>query len=168
MARFEGPSRTSLRSRRTTSPSREQVLRQFLTQYYGAQFELPDRIYIAAPRPAGIDGTLDELFGPRGVEVHFRPTGRYASLGRLAERLARATVDQVVARPAPREVLLAVQSLLELPTIPNWIEGVDISIFQGSEAVGSVRRLRAGPREALRVHVAIGSARSKGPTTSRW
>jgi len=119
-------------------PEPGEVLRQFLTQYYGAQFELPDRIYIAAPRPAGIDGTLDELFGPRGVEVHFRPTGRYASLGRLAERLARATVDQVVARPAPREVLLAVQSLLELPTIPNRIEGVDISIFQGSEAVGSL------------------------------
>jgi len=119
-------------------PEPGEVLRQFLTQYYGAQFELPGRIYVAGPRPAGIDATLDELFGPRGVEVHFRPTGRYASLGRLAERLARATVDQVVARPAPREVLLAVQSLLELPTIPNRIEGVDISIFQGSEAVGSL------------------------------
>jgi excinuclease ABC subunit C len=119
-------------------PEPGELLRQFLTQYYGAQFELPDRIYVAAPRPAGIDATLDELFGPRGVEVHFRPTGRYASLGRLAERLARATVDQVVARPAPREVLLAVQSLLELPTIPNRIEGVDISLFQGSEAVGSL------------------------------
>jgi excinuclease ABC subunit C len=119
-------------------PEPGEVLRQFLTQYYGAQFELPDRIYVAAPRPAGIDPTLDELFGPRGVEVHFRPTGRYAALGRLAERLARATVDQVVARPAPREVLVAVQNLLELPTIPNRIEGVDISIFQGSEAVGSL------------------------------
>ena len=119
-------------------PEPGEVLRQFLTQYYGGQFELPDRIYVAAPRPAGIDPTLDELFGPRGVEVHFRPTGRYAALGRLAERLARATVDQVVARPAPREVLVAVQNLLELPTIPNRIEGVDISIFQGSEAVGSL------------------------------
>jgi len=119
-------------------PDPGEVLRQFLTQYYGGQFELPERIYVAGPRPAGIDPTLDELFGPRGVEVRFRPTGRYAALGRLAERLARATVDQVVPRPAPREVLLALQSLLELPTIPNWIEGVDISIFQGSEAVGSL------------------------------
>ncbi|HYB78567.1 MAG TPA: excinuclease ABC subunit UvrC [Thermoplasmata archaeon] len=119
-------------------PEPGEVLRQFLTQYYGGKLELPVRIYVAAPRPTGIDATLDELFGPRGVEVHFRPTGRYASLGRLAERLARATVDQVVARPAPREVLVAVQNLLELPTIPNRIEGVDISIFQGSEAVGSL------------------------------
>jgi len=119
-------------------PEPGEVLRQFLTQYYGGQFELPERIYVAGPRPAGIDATLDELLGYRGVEVQFRPAGRYALLARLAERLARATVDQVVARPAPREVLLALQSLLELPTIPNRIEGIDISIFQGSEAVGSV------------------------------
>ena len=119
-------------------PDPGEILRQFLTQYYGGRIELPERIYIVGPRPAGIDATLDELFATRGTEVHFRPTGRYAALGRLAERLARATVDQVVARPAPREVLLAVQSLLELPTIPNRIEGIDISIFQGSEGVGSL------------------------------
>ncbi|MGD0250722.1 MAG: excinuclease ABC subunit UvrC [Thermoplasmata archaeon] len=119
-------------------PEPGEVLRQFLMQYYGMQFELPERLYIAGPRPAGIDTTLDELFGYRGIDVQFRPIGRYAGLARLAERLARATVDQVVARPAPREVLLALQSLLELPTIPNRIEGVDISLFQGSEAVGSV------------------------------
>jgi excinuclease ABC subunit C len=119
-------------------PEPGEVLRQFLTQYYGAQFELPERLYVAGPRPAGIDATLDELFGFRGIDVQFRPSGRYAGLARLAERLARATVDQVVARPAPREVLLALQSLLDLPTIPNRIEGIDISIFQGSEAVGSV------------------------------
>jgi len=119
-------------------PEPGEVLRQFLTQYYGAQFELPDRIYVAGPRPAGIDATLDELFGYRGVEIVFRPSGRYAALGRLAERLARATVDQVVPRPAPREVLEALQSLLLLPTIPNRIEGIDISIFQGAEAVGSL------------------------------
>ncbi len=119
-------------------PEPGEVLRHFLTQYYGGRFELPDRIYVAGPRPAGIDATLDELFSARGVDVQFRPTGRFASLGRLAERLARATVDQVVARPPPREVLLALQSLLTLPTIPNRIEGIDISIFQGSEAVGSL------------------------------
>jgi excinuclease ABC subunit C len=119
-------------------PEPTEVLRQFLTQYYGGRIELPEKIYIDGPRPAGIDATLDELFAPRGIEVQFRPTGRFASLGRLAERLARATVDQVVAKPAPREVLQALQSLLELPMLPNRIEGIDISIFQGSEAVGSV------------------------------
>jgi excinuclease ABC subunit C len=119
-------------------PEPGEVLRQFLTQYYGHHLELPDRIYVAGPRPAGVDATLDELFGYRGVEVQFRPTGRYAGLARLAERLARATVDQVVVRPPPREVLLALQSLLTLPTIPNRIEGIDISLFQGSEAVGSL------------------------------
>jgi excinuclease ABC subunit C len=119
-------------------PDPGEVLRQFLSQYYGSLLEFPERIYIAGPRPAGIDATLDELFAARGTEVHFRPTGRYAALARLAERLARATVDQVAPRPAPRSVLLALQSLLTLPTIPNRIEGIDISIFQGSEAVGSL------------------------------
>jgi excinuclease ABC subunit C len=119
-------------------PDPSEVLRQFLTQYYGGLFELPDRIYIAGPRPAGLDATLDELFGYRGIDVQFRPTGRYASLAGLAERLARSSVDQIVARPAPREVLLALQNLLVLPTIPNRIEGIDISIFQGYEAVGSL------------------------------
>ena len=119
-------------------PEPGELWRQFLTQYYGGKIALPDRLVIAGARPAGLDATLDELFGTRGVEVDFRPTGRFASLGALAERLARATVDQVVARPPPREVLGALQSLLDLPTIPNRIEGTDISIFQGSEAVGSL------------------------------
>ncbi|HTW77821.1 MAG TPA: excinuclease ABC subunit UvrC [Thermoplasmata archaeon] len=119
-------------------PEPGEVLRQFLSQYYGALVELPERIYIAGARPAGIDAVVDEMFASRGIEVHFRPTGRYAALAGLAERLARATVDQVVARPAPREVLVALQNLLKLPTLPNRIEGVDISIFQGSEAVGSL------------------------------
>jgi excinuclease ABC subunit C len=119
-------------------PDAGELWRQFFTQFYGGRLELPTKIYVAGPRPAGLDTTLDELFGERGVEVQFRPTGRYAALARLAERLARATVDQVVARPAPREVLAALQSLLDLPTIPTRIEGTDISLFQGSEAVGSL------------------------------
>jgi excinuclease ABC subunit C len=130
-------------------PEPGELLRQFLGQYYGGRLELPERIYIAGPRPGGIDATLDELFEGRGVDVQFRPTGRYASLGRLAERLARATVDQVVPRPAPREVLRALQSLLDLPTIPTRIEGTDISIFQGAEAVGSLVVFERGlPRKS--------------------
>jgi len=119
-------------------PEPAELLRQFLVQFYGGRIDLPERVYVAGARPAGIDATLDELFGERGIDVQFRPTGRYAALARLAERLARATVDQVVPRIAPREVLAALQSLLELPTIPNRIEGTDISLFQGYEAVGSL------------------------------
>ncbi len=119
-------------------PEPAELWHQFLSQYYAGRLELPDRLVFAGARPAGLDATLDELFGERGVDVQFRPTGRFGSLAGLAERLARATVDQVVARPPPREVLRALQSLLELPTIPNRIEGTDISILQGSEAVGSI------------------------------
>ena len=41
-------------------------------------------------------------------------------------------------------MLRALQSLLELPTIPNRIEGIDISLFQGYEAVGSVVVFQGG------------------------
>jgi excinuclease ABC subunit C len=119
-------------------PDPGELLRQFLTQYYGHQLELPARIYVQGARPPGVESVIDEVFAPRGVDVRFRPTGHYAALARLAERLARAHVDQVVARPAPREVLVALQNLLQLPTLPNRIEGIDISIFQGAEAVGSL------------------------------
>ncbi len=120
------------------APELGETLRQFLTQYYGNRLELPKRIYIQGARPAGIEETVDWLEGERGIEVRFRPTGRHAAFANLAERLARAHVDSVAPRAAPREVLIALQTLLTLPKIPNRIEGIDISIFQGSNAVGSV------------------------------
>ncbi|MGI0055027.1 MAG: excinuclease ABC subunit UvrC [Thermoplasmata archaeon] len=119
-------------------PDPGEVLRHFLAQYYGTQLDLPERIYIEGARPQGLDATLDELFGARGVEVAFRPAGRYASLARLAGRFARASLLPVPARAPPREVLVALQNLLALPTLPRRIEGIDISIFQGHEAVGSL------------------------------
>ena len=128
----------------TDVPEPAEAWRQFLTQYYGPREELPERIYLAGAPVAGLDETLDWLEGEKGVQVRFRPTGRPAAWARLAERLARAHVDQVVAQPVPREVLGALQTLLTLPTLPNRIEGIDISIFQGYEAVGSVVVFQGG------------------------
>ena len=120
------------------TPEPAEVLRQFLAQYYGGQIELPERIYIDGAAPAGLESTLDELFVSRGIEVQFRPTGRYASLARLANQLARASVLPLQTPQVPEEVLAALQTMLELPSVPRRIEGIDISIFQGAEAVGSV------------------------------
>jgi excinuclease ABC subunit C len=119
-------------------PEPAEIWRQFLGQFYGAGFDLPERIYLAGAVPEGLAPILDELFESRGIHVQSRPTGRFAALGRLAERLARASVDQVTSGPAPREVLLAVMNLLRLPTIPQRIEGIDISILQGTDGVGSL------------------------------
>ena len=128
----------------TDVPEPGEVWRQFLTQYYGNRTELPERIYLDGPPVPGLEETIDWLEGEKGVRVQFRPTGRPASWARLAERLARAHVDTVVAKPVPREVLGALQSLLTLPTLPNRIEGIDISIFQGYEAVGSLVVFQGG------------------------
>ncbi|HZY70488.1 MAG TPA: excinuclease ABC subunit UvrC [Thermoplasmata archaeon] len=126
------------------APDAGELLRQFLVQYYAPQVERPERLYIEGPRPDGIDETVDWLEGELGIEVRFRPTGRAAGWGRLAERLARAHVEQVVVKRPPREVLVALQNLLQLPTLPNRIEGIDISIFQGYEAVGSLVVFQGG------------------------
>jgi excinuclease ABC subunit C len=119
-------------------PEPGELLRQFLTQYYGPQVGGPARLYIAGPRPEGVDEAIDWLERDRKIQVRFAPTGRPASLLRLAERLATSTLDRLAPPALPRDVLRALMDLLRLPRLPNRIEGVDISIFQGSEAVGSL------------------------------
>ena len=119
-------------------PEPGELLRQFLTQYYGQQTVIPTRIYVAGPKPPGIDEAVDWLERDRKIEVRFAPTGRLASLAGLATRLATSTLDQAAPAAVPRDVLKALMDLLRLPRLPNRIEGVDISIFQGSEAVGSL------------------------------
>ncbi|HTT26739.1 MAG TPA: excinuclease ABC subunit UvrC [Thermoplasmata archaeon] len=125
-------------------PDRGEVLRQFLAQYYADQLGGPTRIYVDGPRPTGVDEITELLEENRGISVKFRPTGRPAGHARFAARLAQATVEQVVVRKPPTEVLDALQTLLRLPTRPNRIEGVDISIFQGWEGVGSLVVFRGG------------------------
>ncbi|HEV2316567.1 MAG TPA: excinuclease ABC subunit UvrC [Thermoplasmata archaeon] len=119
-------------------PEAGELLRQFLVQYYGHRTDRPSRLVIAGPRPAGADEAIDWLEREQGIPVKFRPTGRFRALSHLAERLARAHLDAHIPGAPPREVLVALQSLLKLPTLPRRIEGTDISIFQGSEAVGSL------------------------------
>ena len=126
------------------TPEPGEVLRQFLAQYYAHRLDAPARIYVDGARPTGVEEIVDWLESERGVEVRFRPTGRAAAHAGLAARLARATVEQVVVRRPPREVLDALSALLKLPTRPNRIEGVDISIFQGWEAVGSLVVFQGG------------------------
>jgi excinuclease ABC subunit C len=119
-------------------PDAGELLRQFLLQWYGARTEMPSRLYIAGPRPAGVDEAITWLEKERGVRVRFRPTGRWASLARLAERLARSHLDSHGPTAPPKAVLEALSSLLKLPTLPRRIEGIDISLIQGTEAVGSL------------------------------
>ncbi len=128
-------------------PEPGEALRQFLVQYYGHQTMLPERLYAAGGRPPGLDEVIDWLEKDRKVAVRFAPRGRPAALARLASRLAGSYLDQLTPKATPREVLVALQDLLRIPRIPNHIEGVDISIFQGSEAVGSLVLFRNGRPE---------------------
>jgi excinuclease ABC subunit C len=118
-------------------PEPGELLRQFLLQYYGARLDLPKRIVIAGPQPAGAEVALEWL-AEKEIPVKFRPTGRYASLARLAERQARSHLESHGPARTPKEALVALQDLLKLPTLPRRIEGIDISLIQGYEAVGSL------------------------------
>ncbi|MCI4323918.1 MAG: excinuclease ABC subunit UvrC [Thermoplasmata archaeon] len=125
-------------------PDASELLRHFLVPYYTAGTELPARIVVLGPRPAGLDDVVTWLESDRGITVKFRPTGRWASLARLAERQARAHLDGAPATGVARSVLEALQSVLQLPTLPRRIEGTDISLIQGTDAVGSLVVFRMG------------------------
>lgn len=125
-------------------PDAGELLRQFLLQWYSVRRELPSRLYIAGPRPGGLDEVVGWLEKEKGVKVRFRPTGRWASLGRLAERAARAHLDSQAPSAPPKAVLEALSTLLRLPTLPRRIEGIDISLIQGTDAVGSLVVFRNG------------------------
>ena len=121
-------------------PDRGEMLRHFLVQYYAGRPELPHHVYIEGSRPPGegMDEALSWLTEQRGVEVTFQPTGHPAALVKLASRLASAHLTERRTRAAPSSVRDALQQWLDLPKRPDRIEGVDISILQGSEAVGSL------------------------------
>lgn len=118
------------------SPSTE-LLATFLLQYYGdlpnppGQVLLPDHV-------DGLEEALEALGGARGIEFVRARAGRPRELVTMAGRMARAHLD-AHARPAAVEpVLRALMGLLELPRLPRHIEGVDISLIQGTSAVGSL------------------------------
>ena len=62
----------------------------------------------------------------------------------MAGRMARAHLDAHARPAAPDPVLRSLMGLLELPRVPRHIEGVDISLIQGTNAVGSLVVFRNG------------------------
>ncbi|EQD55051.1 Excinuclease ABC subunit C [mine drainage metagenome] len=118
-------------------PAPGELLSTFLLQYYGESRDLPQRVYLPGDL-SGVEGARETLSDIRGLRVDVAQAGRRRSLVELAERMARAHLDARSGPPTPGPVLLALRNRLELPRLPHRIEGVDISLFQGSHAVGSL------------------------------
>lgn len=118
-------------------PTPGELVSSFLLQYYAEARELPQRVYLPADLP-GVEGAREALSEARGLRVDVAQAGRRRSLVELAERMARAHLDARSGPPTPGPVLRALRNRLQLPRPPHRIEGVDISLFQGSHAVGSL------------------------------
>ena len=119
------------------TPAPGELLSTFLLQYYGEARDLPQRVYLPGDL-AGVEGAREALSDLRGLRVDVAQAGRRRSLVELAERMARAHLDARAGPPTPGPVLEALRNRLGLPRVPHRIEGVDISLFQGSQAVGSL------------------------------
>ncbi len=119
------------------TPAPGELLSTFLLQYYGEARDLPQRVYLPGDL-AGVEGAREALSDLRGLRVDVAQAGRRRSLVELAERMARAHLDARAGPPTPGPVLEALRNRLGLLRVPHRIEGVDISLFQGSQAVGSL------------------------------
>ncbi|MGV0625760.1 excinuclease ABC subunit UvrC [Mycolicibacter minnesotensis] len=160
--------------------SLEQLVEQFLTQFYGDQAELggaADEPTNPVPRevlvpclPANSDELTSWLSGLRGSRVSLRVPvrGDKRMLAETVERNAKEALQQhklkragdLTARSA---ALQNIQEALGLSDAPLRIECVDISHVQGTDVVGSLVVFEDGlPRKSDYRHFAIKEAAGEG------
>lgn len=121
----------------------DELLADFLLQRYTRQGERPDVILLPLMGPH-LRQAVAGLQTLHPFEARVAKTGRPRSLMALAEAMARAHLASHAAPRPPESVMKGLMALLQLPRIPRHIEGVDISLFQGNEAVGSLVVFRNG------------------------
>jgi excinuclease ABC subunit C len=121
-----------------------EVLDEFVLQYYGTAMAIPPQIVV--PRGHRPDPALAEALAQRrGGPVEVRPAerGDKRRIAELAERNARLALDQERLKDERRrqrrvEALDGLQSALGLDAPPMRIEGFDISNLGGTHTVASM------------------------------
>lgn len=124
----------------TAGLSDGEVLEGFIGQYYPQVTERPRQAYVLTPLADSPIPDLKFITPQRGTK---------RSLAALANSTAALHLDHSAASWERREArarhgLKELQELLRLPTLPQRIEGYDISNLQGREAVGSMVVLTNG------------------------
>ncbi len=131
-------------------PSDGDLLASYLLQDYSRRSGLPRVLYIPAlsePDREDLRGATDLLLTDRGIEVWVAERGRPKALLELARKAAE-TYTHVRGESLPHAgAPQLLQRMLSLPGLPQHIEGIDISILQGVEAVGSLVVFRGGKPE---------------------
>lgn len=118
-----------------------ELLSSYIVQDYSRRSGLPGTLYIpplgTADREALREAT-DLLQADRGVEIWVAERGRPRALLELARKAAETYTHVRGRSEAHAGGAEGLRRLLSLETPPSHLEGVDISILQGIEAVGSL------------------------------
>jgi len=128
----------------------EDVTEQFLAQFYDTDTDIPPTIIIGSAIPNR--AVLEELFKSRrgkSVSVWTPERGKKSHLLLLAEKNAQSKARQAEAKweadkRNTESALEELKNTLHLPTLPERIEGYDISHLGGTETVGSMVVMRHG------------------------
>ncbi len=138
--------------------SPEEILQAFLQQYYTEKAQIPKEILLPFSLPEK-DLFTEWLSKKAGRRIQWLTPlrGEKRRFVEMANTNAETALQQVLQKVQDQKNralagLEALQSLLDLPSLPSRIEAYDISNFQGSEAVGSMVVFRDGrpQKEAYR------------------
>jgi excinuclease ABC subunit C len=133
----------------------EEVIPQFLVQYYSETRQAPEKLIVGA---AGelvklLAGPMRDFFaGKLGVQVEIRPPegSRDTSVLRLAEENARRDFEKRVRDGGNTAALEELQKLLGLPSVPGRIEGFDIAQVSGKHPVAAMVAFQDGKPDKAR------------------
>ena len=178
--RDSGPGAAPAATADGSESGRQQLVEQFLTQFYGDQAELggaADEATNPVPRevlvpvlPPNAEELAAWLSGLRGSRVSLRVPvrGDKRTLSETVQRNAREALTQHKLKRAGdfnarSEALQSIQDSLGLADAPLRIECVDISHVQGTDVVASLVVFEDGlPRKSDYRHYAIREAAGEG------
>jgi excinuclease ABC subunit C len=127
----------------------EDVIPQFLMQYYAEARTLPERLVIGIDSRTveAIASSLSEYFASemkRPVGIQSPESARDASVIGLAEDNARRDFEKRSRERGNQPALEELQRILALPSLPKRIEGFDIAQVAGTHPVASMVSFRNG------------------------
>ncbi|MEN3186649.1 MAG: excinuclease ABC subunit UvrC [Atribacterota bacterium] len=126
---------------------RVSLLRRFVEDFYFSHFSLPSRVCVDLEEVSSLN-TLQDVLGLR-ISIA-SPLNRFEEeILEVAEENARKNLEVEREKKRKKEmwsemVLEELRAVIGLGTLPKLIEGMDISTFQGDEAVGVVVSFREG------------------------
>lgn len=129
--------------RTETFATNEEVLTNFLLQYYNREKDIPKTIYVSE----NIDKELVEKYFNehiKGVNIETPIDGRHYRALRLAEQNAKEDVEKRFKKEDNMKAVIELQNILDLEEPPRLIEGYDIAQLGGKYTVASLISFKDG------------------------